>query len=187
MSGLSQGALIGRYTLDGQSDLVQLVDPGNGVMLAINNQGKFTNYAGLPLVNSGVPTQIASFDAASQGAAITSQFLYTTSQSDTGQVGDFYNAFYSAKLVQAASSSSLLGGSGGITFNYVSGDDGVSLSTIPGVLNGNVGHNDLTSTVGAGVFTFYAKALTTIQFNFGYVSSGATPMLYNLHVRLFRV
>jgi len=186
-TSLSIGALAGRYTLDGQSDLIQLVDPGGAALLSINNGGKFTNYAGLPLVNSGVPSQVASFDAVNQGAAITSQFLYTTQQTDVGQTGDFFNAFYSAKVVQAATSSSTLGGTSGITFNYTSGDDGKSLSSIPGVLNGNVGHNDLTTTVGTGAFTLYAKSGSTIQFNFDYLSSGITPMLYDIHVRLFRV
>lgn len=183
---MANDALAGRYLAEGQSDLIQLVGPGGNSLLNISNGGKFTTCAGLPLVNSGVPSQVASIDLYSQGAALSNQPLYTVAQTDKNQVGDFYSAFFTAKVTQAASSSSTLGGTSGITYSYTA-EDGYALSSIPAVLNGNVGHNDLTSTVATGLFTMFSLVNTPITFSFGYISSGATPMLYSLHIRLFRL
>jgi hypothetical protein len=179
-------ALAGRYIIDGASDLIQLVGQGGDILLAIANGGKFTSYNSLPLVNSGVPSQVASLDLLNQSSAISNQTLYNPTVTDTSGAAEFYSAFFTAKVVQAATSSSTLGGTSGITYGYMA-EDGHALSSIPGVLNGNVGHNDLTSTAATGLFTTYAAPGTPITVSFGYLSSGITPMLYNLHIRLFRL
>jgi hypothetical protein len=99
---------------------------------------------------------------------------------------NFTQLFFEAKVVQAASSGSMLGGTSGITYSFLAGDGHV-VSSIPGVLNGNVNHNDLTSAVASGLFTMYAAPGTPITVSFGYSSTGVTPMLYNLHIRLLRI
>jgi hypothetical protein len=166
----------------GNANVGGIVAPG----FILNSDGKFTEYDGLPLKNSGVPSQIAFFDALNQGAAISNQVLYTPVTTDATGAGEFYAAFFEAKVVQAASSGSMLGSTSGITYSFLA-EDGHAVSSIPAVLNGNVSHNDLTTTVASGMFTMYATPGTPITISFGYSSTGTTPMLYNLHIRLFRL
>lgn len=134
----------------------------------------------LPTISHGVVIQRATYDAMNVASAINSQFLWTVPPNDEG----FFRVLLCAKVTQVASSSSTLGGSGGFTVNFTSADDGQVLNSLPGVLNGNVGHNDLTTTWGFGDIIIYAEVNTNISFNFGYLSSGATPMQYAIHVRL---
>ena len=162
----------------------------SGPGFIINSAGKFTEYGGLPLTNSGVPSQVTALDFLNQGAAISGQVLYNPTVADPTELGEFYAAFFEAKVVQIASGgvspSSMLGGTSGITYGFTA-EDGHSVSSIPAVLNGNVNHNDLTTTVASGLFTMYAAPGSPILINFGYSSVGTTPMLYNLHIRLFRL
>jgi len=170
----------------GNANVGGIVAPG----FILDSDGKFTEYNGLPLVNSGVPSQVAAFDALNQGAAISNQPLYTPTVTDPTGAGEFYAAFFEAKVVQIASGgvspSSMLGGTSGITYGFTAGD-GHAVSSIPAVLNGNVNHNDLTTTLASGLFTMYAAPGSPTTINFGYSSTGTTPMLYNLHIRLFRL
>jgi hypothetical protein len=168
---------------DSSGRFIYLVDSSGNV----STLGQFEFFNGLPLVSHGLASQVARFDALNQGGVITNQLLYTSPavlDYDGSPYSGFYRMTYTAKVTQVASSSSMLGGSGGITFTYISADDGQTLSTIPGVLNGNVNHNDLTSTVATGTSIVYAQAGTNITFSFGYTSSGATPMQYALHIRV---
>lgn len=187
---------VGRFTNYGE-DMLDVANPQGTVEYRIDGNadihmtGDFDEFNGLPLVSHGLSSQVATYDVQNEGAALTNVLLYTTPTNEGAAATDpnnnytgFYRVSYAAKVTQAASNSSTLGGSGGITFSFVSADDGNTLNSIPGVLNGNVGHNDLTTTWGSGQQILYVEQGTNITFSFGYVSSGATPMLYALHIRL---
>lgn len=190
------GTTVGRFKNYGE-DMLNIANPQGTVEYRIDGDadvwmtGDFNQFNGLSLVSHGLASQVARYDGQNLGAALSNIPLYTTPTATGGGSTDvnnnysgFYRVLYAAKVTQAASVSSTLGGSGGITFTFTSADDGQILNSIPGVLNGNVGHNDLTTTWGSGTQTLYVASGTQITFSFGYVSSGATPMQYAIHVRL---
>lgn len=190
------GCSLGRFTNYGE-DMFTFANPQGTVEYRVDGDGDLwmtgdcNQFNGLSLVSHGLPSQVARWDGQNLAAAQSNVVLYTTPTATGGGSTDvnnvysgFYRMIYCAKVTQAATVSSLLGGSGGMTVSFVSADDGNTLSSIPSVLNGNVGHNDLTTTWGYGSQVIYAASGTNITFSFGYTSSGATPMQYALHVRL---
>lgn len=190
------GCTLGQFTNHGE-DIVDVATPTGSLKYKIDGDGDvlmtgdYDEFNGLPLVSHGLMSQVARYDAYNQSAALTNVLLYTTPTNEGEAATDpnndytgFYRVSYAAKVTTPASGSSTLGGSGGITFSFVSADDMQTLNSIPGVLNGNVGHNDVTTTWGSGTQIIYVEQGTQITFSFGYISSGTTPMQYVIHIRL---
>ncbi len=142
-------------------------------------QSLLTTYNAIATVSNGVPAEYAKVDLTGQGAAITATTLYAVPATGAGM----YQISWVAKVTQAATTSSVLGGTNGFQIVYTDADDSVVTTAPIGSMiftnNGNT-----TTTVIQGTITVSAKASTNIQYKMDYTSVGGTPMQYNLHVKL---
>ena len=97
-----------------------------------------------------------------------------------------YRISWVATVTQAATVSSTLGGTNGFQILYTDNDTSV-VKTMPGTIvsgvDTNANNSTSTGTI-SGCFIANAKASTNIQYQMDYTSSGATPMQYNLHIKL---
>ena len=119
-------------------------------------------------------------DSTANSAAKTATTLYAVPAANGGT----YRVSFVAKVTRAATTSSVLGGTGAFQAIYTDADDSVVVTTgtITNV-SGSTLTGNTTQIVYSGTVTLNAKASTNIQFTFGYTSVGATTMQYNLHVR----
>lgn len=141
-----------------------------------------TKYKSISTVSNGIPTEYATVDLTSQSAAISATTLYAVPSSGVGM----YRISYVATVTTAATNSSTLGGTNGFQIVYTDGNDSV-VKTTPGTIVAGVNTNSTNSTSTgtiSGCYVVYAKASTNIQYQMDYTSVGATPMQYNLHIKL---
>jgi hypothetical protein len=143
-----------------------------------------TSYNGSTLVSNGIPSEVAKTDLTAQNAALGPNLLLIA------PAAGMYRVSYVAKLTTPATTSSTLGGANGFQIIYTDADDSVVVTTPAWWGGGNNGAAptsaalNTTQTQISGDFIVNAKAATNIQYQIGYTSSGATPMQYNLHIKL---
>jgi hypothetical protein len=128
-------------------------------------------------------TQRAQVNLTAQGAAIGATTLLAVPATEPGT----YRACFSAKVTQAATTSSTLGGANGFQIIYTDRDDSIVVTTIAAFPFNSTAANLALNTTQAqenGCIDINAKLSTNIQYQMGYTSSGATPMQYNLRIRL---
>lgn len=158
---------------------------GGGVR---NILDKITLFNGVATVGGGVPSEVATVDLTTQGAAISATTLYAVPAGGAG----IYRISWVATVTRAATTSSTLGGAAGFQILYTDNDDSVvKTSAAAGAPSAGVNQaysqtnqGNTTASQVSGSIIVNAKASTNIQYQFGYTSSGATTMQYNLHIRL---
>ena len=121
-------------------------------------------------------------------AARSTQIINTTSLF-TPTVTGFYKIFVYLQVTQAASTSSILGGSTGVTLKWTDGDGNVAQTNTMALTSklGTVVTNDATNTTTtnlSGVQTIYAASGVNVKYGIGYTSVGATVMKYTVHIRV---
>jgi hypothetical protein len=143
-------------------------------------QGIIKYYNGFVTAGNGLSAIRGVHDSAANAAAKTATTLYAVPVGNGGT----YRISFVAKVTRAASTSSVLGGTGAFQAIYTDADDSVVVTTgtITNV-SGSTLTGNTTQIVYSGTVTVNAKASSNIQFTFGYTSVGATTMQYNLHVR----
>lgn len=143
-----------------------------------------SKYKGVSTVSSGIPSEIATVDLTAQAAAINATTLYAVPAS----AGGLYRVSVYAKVTQAATSSSTLGGSTGLVLTFTDNTDSVA-QTVTAQLGTQAGTSAInnagnaTTSVLQGEVLIWAKGSTNIQYAFGYTSSGVTVMQYELHLK----
>jgi hypothetical protein len=148
-----------------------------------SSSGKLTIYNGDATVGQGVADEYAGIDLTTQGAAISATNIVASATS-----GGSYRINFIAHVTQAATTSMTLGGALGFQAVYTNSQDsvvvttGTALNQCGGPLTTNT-----TQTTYCGTLFINAKISTAIQYVFGYTSSGATPMQYELHIKLERM
>lgn len=173
----------GTYTLTGTA--AKTLTFQNSLTLA-GTDGTVVTF---PPNSASVPGRIAVIDLTTQAAAITATSLYAVPANGAG----VYRACWVATVTRAATTSSTLGGTAGFQLTYTDNDDSVVKTTAAaGAPSAGVNQaysqtnqGNTTATQASGCVTVFAKASTTINYLFGYTSSGATTMQYNLHIRLY--
>jgi hypothetical protein len=141
----------------------------------LTNTGVVATYKNIATVSNGIPSEIATVDLTAQSAAIAATTLYAVPAAGVGM----YRIAWVAKVTTAATSSSTLGGTNGFQITYTDSTDSVVVTTAASV----VSTLNTTQAVISGEIIVFAKASTNIQYSIGYTSSGATAMVYNLHVK----
>lgn len=155
---------------------------------AIITNSTFGSYDSIPTVGNGVSPEFAQVDNTAIGGAISVTSLYTVPTllpngfPGAGQ----YRVSWNAKVTQAATTSSTLGA---LSITYTDPDGTVITVTAPATITAGTiattSTGNTLSTVLVGLpLTLNCKSGTLINYAFGYVSSGATPMQYNLHIKL---
>lgn len=135
---------------------------------------KFLYYNGVATVKAGVPSLVASTALATQAAAQSGTALFTPGASG------LYRVSFNAKVTQAASGSSALGGAGGFSVTYTDAADSTA-STVVVAAGGTNAGNALTSAA-SGAVIINAKTSVAVTFSYGYTSAGVTPMQYEIQV-----
>lgn len=154
------------------------------------NTGKVSRYQNIATVGNGVPAELATIDLTAQGAAIGSTLLYAVPAAR----GGMYRISYVATVTRAATTSSVLGGTGlGVQIDYTDNDTGVAKLTPAGAavaagtnatLSTPTNAANTTAAVISGCIVVSAQASTNINYRIGYTSVGGTTMQYNLHIRI---
>lgn len=126
---------------------------------------------------------VASVDLATQAAAITATTLFTP------VITGFYRISVYLQITRAASTSSVLGGAGGVVLTYNDGDGNVAQTDTVSLMNaaGAIAISSATNTTATnlnGTVVIYAKAGVAIQYAIGYTSVGVTSMQYSAHLRV---
>lgn len=168
---------IGFYGNVGTANALADFVPAGNTYIAYNAQsaalgGKISTYNGIATVGNGVPSEVATVDLTGQSAAIGSTTLYAVPASGAG----LYKITYYAKVTRAATTSSTLGA---LTVGWTDVDDSVVQSNASATNTGNTTTSFLSSS-----FVVNAKASTNITYQTAYATSGATSMLYSLHVKV---
>jgi hypothetical protein len=155
---------------------------GGGATFRATSTG-ITVYNAISTVSKGVPAEYATVDLTGQTAAISATTLYAVPSGGAGM----YRISFVAKVTTPATTSSTLGGAGGFQVTYTDQDDSTVVTTPSGLVYNSSTANlalNTTQAVYSGMIVVNAKASTNIQYAIGYTSSGATPMAYNLHIKL---
>lgn len=148
-----------------------------------------TSFDGATLVSKGLPSIVAQANLTGQSAAIAATTIYTTPGFSAGGPGQ-YRITWSAKVTTAATTSSTLGGTTGLQITFTDNDDSVVVVTPAWWGGGNNGSAPTSASLNTtqawvgGEFTVNSGPIAAIKYAFGYASSGATAMQYNLHLRL---
>lgn len=159
----------------GSSSHAQLFFGDNGISL---NPGKIVQYNSIATVDNGVPSEIGHADQTGKTAAIAATTLVTPTATGRFRISAYL------KVTTAATTSSTLGG---VTITFTDGADSVAQSILmammskTGTMETSDSGNTTTTTMSGSLFV-YAKAAVAIQYAVAYVSSGATPMAYEVHI-----
>lgn len=142
--------------------------------------GRVNQYQGITTVKNGILSEVAAVDVTAQTAAITTATLYAV------PVDGQYRLSWSAKTTTAATTSSTLGA---LTIVYTDPDGvAVTLTSAAVIAAGTVATTSTANTTGTvliGIPQYLnCKGITNVTYAFAYVSTGATPMAYNLHILL---
>lgn len=156
---------------------------GVSTQMVLGNDGNLklekqvSEYNNIATVQNGMPSIIELDSYVAQTGAQAYTTLYTADEDG------FFRITFTAKVTQQASSSSILGP---FTYKFTEVDDAIVTTAPPGNTN-NINQTNANSTSTgylSGTYIVHAKSGTNIQYAFGYTSSGATAMQYNLHVLL---
>ena len=142
--------------------------------------GRVTSYNGTATVSGGIASEVKTVDLINQAAAITATNLTTTAPGGMARIS------WVATVTQAATLSSVLGGTNGFQIIYTDQDTSV-VKTTPGAIVAGVDTNSNNSTATgtiSGCIIVNTVINSTIQYQMDYTSSGVTPMQYNLHIKL---
>ena len=133
--------------------------------------------ANVPSGVGGAANIVAKSLLTAQSAAIAATTLYSIPSSGAG----LYRVCFVSSITQAATTSCSLGGSTGFQLKYTNalGDSVVKTQTFTSPA---ISATDATTTSISGDFMAYCGASTNLQYLFGYTSSGATVMQYDLAI-----
>jgi hypothetical protein len=146
--------------------------------------GLLTGYNSRNTVGQGMPAILAKVDSTNNSAAISATNLYTIPVSFGVYTGVYRVSFY-AKISQAATTSSTLGGTNGFQLIYTDADSSSSVTTPSSLFSTGFSLTaNTTSTVLYGTHVINVKDNSTIQYQMDYSSVGGTPMKYVLHIRV---
>src|SRR6266481_1983269 len=157
--------------------IVPSADPGQGFL--------FSNGGATPSLLTTKP--YVAIDLTGQTAAKTSTLLLAPTATAA------YRITYYAKVTTVASVSSILGGTTGLVITFTDGTDSVAQTafTLPEVNQAGtslaIGTGNVTNTTQAtltGTALIFAKTGVNINYAFGYQSTNAAEMAYELHIRL---
>jgi hypothetical protein len=144
-----------------------------------NDLGIFiSTYLGNSTAGAGATCTFAKSNLTAQAAAITATTIYAVPNTANRTRSGLYRVSYSASITTAATTSCTLGGANGFQVLYTNVNDSV-VKTSPA---GPTSSTNATTTMISGDVIVYAKAGTNIQYTFGYTSSGATAMVYDLNI-----
>lgn len=156
----------------------------NGTLSGTMTQGgKTTTYNNIATVSNGIPAEYATVDLTAQSAAVTATAAYTPAATGMFRVSVYL------QITTAGSTSSVLGGAGGVVITYNDGDgnvaqsDTVALMTTAGAIAISSATNT-TATNLSGSMIIYARTGVAIQYAIGYTSVGVTPMQYAAHLKV---
>lgn len=149
--------------------------------------GLFDKYNNIALVSNGIPSELATVDLASTtAAAVSATTLYTPTASG------MYRISIVLQVTRAATTSSILGGTTGVTIAFTEPDGSIAQSIKPLLTDqagavvvpatGNVGNANTTQSQGSAVI--YAKTGVAITYAIGYTSVGGTTMQYGAHLKV---
>jgi len=180
-TALQNARLINGVSFNGSSDITVTASAGtlSGSTLAagvtassLTSTGKIATYGGVATVGNGLPGLYATVDATAQGANISTTTLYTV------PANGLYRISIYTSVTRAATTSSTLPST---AITYTDAESSAVHTTTTTATNAG---NSTTTTFAQTVHLVYAKAATAIQYSTaGYVTSGATTMQYNLHVK----
>ena len=163
----------------------QLSSGSSNSQFIVNTVGNIIQYNSIATTGNGVASEYATVDLTAQAASISATTLYTPAASITFRISAVL------QVTQAATVSSILGGTTGIVITYTEPDGSVAQSVIMALnsqsgtqltpASGNTGNT--TTTQSNGDMIIRAKSGTAIQYAIGYTSSGATPMQYAVHLK----
>jgi hypothetical protein len=139
---------------------------------------KTLTYNNIATVTNGIPSLYASSDLTAQTAAIGATTIYAVPAGGQGM----YRVSWVATITTAASTSSVLGGANGFQVIFTSPTDSVVKTSVAG--NSVTSVANTTGTTVSGELIAFCKLSTNLQYSFGYTSVGATPMAYELHIRV---
>lgn len=149
----------------------------------LNSSGIISTYAGVATASNGIAVVRGTADLTAQTAAKTA----TTLCASTLPTGLYRISVY-LQVTTAASTSSVLGGTNGVTITYNDGDgnvaqsDTVALATTAGAI-GISSATNTTATNLTGTLPIYMKTGTAVQYAIDYTSVGVTPMAYAAHLK----
>jgi Pectate lyase superfamily protein len=151
-----------------QGATTSVVDAGSNTTLSVSRTIQATGSTSGPTLN---PSGAVNLTA--QGAAISSPVVFFSPT-----IESTVTVNYMAQVTRAATSSSVLGGAGGLVIAWTT-PDGTSQSFATGA--GPSGNT--TTTITEGQVIMRVKAGTNVTYTMGYTSSGATSMQYALYLK----
>lgn len=133
---------------------------------------------GASVLQSPVVTAVSNLTA--QSAAITATTIYAVPAAGAG----LYQVSWVATVTTAATTSSVLGGTNGFQVIFTDVNDSVVKTSNPTAVSNFTTAGNTTASSVSGTFNAYCKASTNLQYAFDYTSVGATPMQYDLSIRV---
>jgi hypothetical protein len=128
-------------------------------------------------IQTGVPLTENTVTLVTQSAALAG-----TSVLASLPVSGLYQVLWVAKVTQAATTSSVLGGANGFQVIYTDATDSTASVTSPTVSGGPTGN--VLTTQWSGVVIINGKISTAVTCNFGYTSVGGTVMQYQIQIKI---
>ena len=146
--------------------------------MTITSAGLITKYNNVATIGNGVPSLVAVSNLTGQTAAIGATTIYAVPSTGAG----LYRVSFLATITTAATTSSTLGGTTGAQVRFTDPNDSVVKTTTAINANAQISQANTTATAVSIVLLAYCKASTNLQYLYGYTSSGATPMAYDLNI-----
>lgn len=158
--------------------------PNSGAFTTGSFTGLVTKYNNVTTVANGLTSEIATVDLTGQTAAIGTTNLIASLPSSA-----FYRACVYYKITTAASVSSSLGGTTGVSIGYTDGVDSVVQTSVIATQGaaGTIIANSTGNTTNIklmGCMPLYGKTGTAVTYAVDYTSAGGTAMAYEFHLRL---
>ena len=151
-----------------------------GVSSTVTLTAKIGTYNNVATVANGIASIVATSDLTAQGAAIGATTIYAVPAAGAGM----YRITWMATITRAATTTATLGGSTGFQAQFTDVNDSVVKLQNPTSQNNFTTSSNATGSTVSGVVVGYCKASTNLQYQFGYTSSGATSMQYDLSMRV---
>lgn len=156
------------------SPQMTLNSSGNLLLAGILSQFQGQNTAG-----TGLAPTLGAVDTTGQSASISGASIMTTPGSGTMVVTTVY---WCATITTAATTSCTLGGATGFQLTYTDFATSTAQTINCAITSGTATTNSAGASI-SGVATVLCKASTSLTYNFGYTSSGATAMVYRIDIR----
>ena len=185
-SGNYTGLLVNakETSLKGTANLLldlQAGSSGGTSQFSVSNTGKVTKYGAVATVGAGVPSLVATIDLTTQGAAIAAgTALYAVPAAGAG----LYRVVCYAKITQAATTSSVLGGTNGFQLTWTDPTDSANPTATFGDASSVSLSGNATTTIYVTSAVVACKASTNLQYGFDYTSVGVTPMQFKISIKV---